>query len=55
MNKIIRKGMFYRVLLSNGKYIAKQKFLRKCSAIKYENMLDKNGSQVEEYKGKDKK
>lgn len=52
--RVIKKGLFYRILLAEGKYISKKKFLRLMSAFEYMNMMDVHGIPVEKYNRKEK-
>lgn len=54
MSKIIKQGIFYRVLLANGKYVSKKRFLRLFSAVRYMDMMDVHSVPVVEYKEREK-
>ena len=48
--RIIKDGIFYRILLADGKYVSKKKFLRLISAIDYLDMMDVHGVSAIKYK-----
>lgn len=52
--RLIKEGIFWRILVANDTMISKKKFLRFQSAVNYMDMQDKHGMPVENYK-KEKK
>lgn len=48
--RIIKDGIFYRILLADGEYASKKKFLRLTSAIDYLDMMDVHGVPVIKHK-----
>lgn len=50
--RLIKEGVFWRILTADDTKISKKKFLRFQSAINYMDMQDKNGMPVENYKEK---
>ena len=52
---LIKKGLFWRILVANDTMISKKRFLSFRSAINYMDMQDVHGMPVKNYKRKDKK
>lgn len=52
--RLIREGLFWKILVANDTMVSKKKFLRFQSAINYMDMQDRHGMPVENYKGKEK-
>lgn len=52
---LIKQGIFWRILVADGKYISKKKFLRFQPAVNYMDMQDKHGMPVENYNRKETK
>lgn len=50
--RIVKDGVFYRILLADGKYVSKKRFFRLMSAVNYLDMMDAYGVPVIEYKEK---
>ena len=52
--KLIKEGLFWRILVCDDTMISKKKFIRFQSAVDYMDMQDRHGMPVENYKGKEK-
>ena len=52
--KLIKEGLFWRILVCNDTMVCKKKFLRFQSALNYMDMQDGHGMPVEKYKRKEK-
>ena len=52
--RLIKEGIFWKILVCNDTMVCKKKFLRFQSALNYMDMQDRHGMPVEEYKGKEK-
>lgn len=48
--RLIKDGIFWRILVANDTKISKKRFLRFQSAVNYMDMQDKHGMPVENYK-----
>ena len=52
--RLIKEGIFWRILVCDDTMISKKKFLRFQSAVSYMDMQDRHGMPVENYKRKEK-
>lgn len=53
--RLIKEGLFWRILVANGTMVSKKRFLRFRSAVDYMDMQDRHGMPVVEYKKKEEK
>lgn len=51
--RLIKEGLFWKILTCNDTKVSKKKFLRFQSALNYMDMQDSHGMPVENYKGKE--
>lgn len=51
--RLIKQGLFWRILVADGAKISKKKFLRFQSALNYMDTQDRYGMPVENYKRKE--
>lgn len=53
--RLIKEGIFWRILVADDTMISKKRFLRFQSAVNYMDMQDVHGMPVVKYKNKEEK